>query len=210
MLFVMQNLKFESYKQTPQERFNRSVSVLIITTLVFLILYLVTFSWFGEVDYGDQVVTVGNISVAVTTDLDFTGTYLEPNKIYNKSTTITGSTQSGDENTNDAYIKVKLETSITIDGNPIITPIYNETNWVYDGSEWYYYIGYINTTTPAVFNTQLQVSNELGNDLQGQSLTLTLTVSALQRDYEAYNYDTEWSSAPAAWLTAIATYDVTN
>lgn len=206
----MRGIKFESYKQTPQERFNRAVSTLIVGTLIFLILYLVTYSWFGETDYGDQVVTVGNISVAVTTDLDFTGIQLEPNKIYNKSTTIVGSTEVGDENTNDAYLKVKLETDVTVNGENIILPIYNDSEWIYDGSEWYYYVGYVNTTTPAVFNTQLQVNNDLTNENQGQSITLTLTVYALQREYQAYNYDTEWSSAPAAWLTAIAPYDVTN
>ncbi len=205
----MKNLKFVQF-DNPEERFNRTVSILIIITMTFLIFYFVSLSWFGESDYEGGVITVGNIAVSVSTDLNFSGIYLEPNKTYSKQTTIIGSSAVDNENTNDAYIKVKLVTNPKVNGENIITPVYNTSNWVYDGSEWYYYIGFINKTTSATFNTALKVNNNLTNELQNQELDITLTVYAIQRDFEAHKTDNDWKNAPTAWKTAIAAYDTTN
>ena len=190
-----------SYKTTPQQRFNHAVSVLIILVMFLLLFYFITFSWYGGVDTEDKVITVGNISVAVTTDLDFSGIYLEPYKQYSKQTTIIGSSQAGDVNTNDAYIRVKFETT-QINGENIIIPIYNASNWVYDsGTGWYYYIGIINQSTSATFNSALQVTTNLENQHQGTVVDITLTVDALQKEYNAYV--TTWADAPSSWVTAI-------
>lgn len=205
----MKNEHFVQYN-SPEERFNRTVSVLIIMTMAFMIFYFVSLSWFGESDFEEGVLIVGNISLSVDTDLDFTGIYLEPGKTYTKDTVIIGNDNSEDLNTNDAYIRVKLETNVKVDGNNIIVPIYDEDDWIYDGAAWYYYIGFINNTTSATFNTALQVIADLGNDLQNTQVEIALTVSAIQRDYQAHLTDDDWKNSPAAWKTAIATYDTTN
>ncbi len=105
-------MKYVRYND-PEVRFNRTVSILIILMLVFIIFYFITFSWFGESDEEHGIITVGNIAVSVTSDLDFTGVYLEPNTMYERTTTIIGSSTAGDENTSDAYIRVKIVTIAT-------------------------------------------------------------------------------------------------
>lgn len=186
-----------------EERFNRVVSLLIIITLCFLIFYFVTYSWFGSSDEASRVITIGNISIVVNTDLDFSGVYLEPDKVYNKSTTITGS-NTADGNTNDAFIKAKLESDLRINGENIILPIYDTNKWIYDGSEWYYYVGYINSTTTATFNSALQVTNLLTNNEKNQNIQLTLTIYSVQKDYQAYTADPDWTIAPQAWKDAVS------
>lgn len=203
----MKDFKYASSFSQSEDRFYKAVSILIIAILTFLIFYFVSLSWFGESKTGSGVITTGKIAISVTTDLNFNGIFLEPNKTYSKSTTIIGSNEPGNENTNDAYIRVKFETNIKINNQNIIIPIYDSQKWILGEDGWYYYIGIVNKTTSATFNTALQVRSDLSNQHQNQTVIITLTVSAIQREFEAYKNDPDWSTAPTAWKNAIQIYD---
>ena len=197
-------------------RFNKIVSLLIVIILSFLIFYFVTYSWFGESEVGSKVVVVGDVKLNVESDLDFSGIILEPNKVYeNKQTTITCK-----ENTDEAYIKVKLETDYKVNGKHVITPVLfvsdemqsqGKQSWYYsEGDDCYYYVGYISPTITAKFNTALKVTNEINNIDKSKPVTITLTVYAIQRHFKAYEFDSNWAYAPTEWKTEIAAFDIEN
>lgn len=196
-------------------RFNKIVSLLIIVVLCFLIFYFVTSAWFGESEVATKVYVVGDIELEVETTLEFPVDYLEPNKIYdNMPTTITCA-----PNTDDAYIKVKLETDHQVAGHHVMFPVLyvtpeheanGEQSWIYsDKDDCYYYVGYISPETTATFNTGIVITNDINNIDKSKPVNITLTVYAIQRYYTAYAYEESWANnAPDAWREAIKQYDV--
>lgn len=208
-------MKDAKFITTDSERFHRTVSISIIIIIVFLILYSVTLAWFGERDENNSVLIVGNVALYVTTDINFVGQPLEPNKLFNKTTSIKGNSNANDLNNVDAYIRAKIDTNIKDSANnSIIKPeftIANQNNWIYNQEDnWYYFVGYINTEVEATFNNYLRVSNDLVNLHAGEQIRVTLTIHAIQRQYQAYLSEPTWSTAPLAWKTAIAPFDITN
>jgi hypothetical protein len=208
-------MKDAKFTTAQNERFHRAVSISIIIIIMFLILYSVSLAWFGQRDENDSVLIVGNVALYVTTDINLANEPLEPNKLFTKTTKIKGNTNESNPNNIDAYIRAKIDTDIKDSvGKSIIIPeftIANSANWVYNAEDnWYYYIGYINTETEATFNNFLRVSNDLVNLHAGEQIRITLTIHAIQREYQAYLGDPSWATAPQAWIDAIAPFDIVN
>ncbi len=206
-------------------RFNKIVSLLIIIVLSFLIFYFVTYSWFGESEVGSKVVVIGDIELVVETELAFPNDLLEPNKIYeNMPTTITCA-----EGTDEAFIKVKLETDYKVksknaDGELVDTHVIKPVLFVSDEmtaqgkqswyhseiDDYYYYVGYIGPDIVATFNTGMVVTNDINNIDRNQPVNIKITICAIQRHFKSYEFEPEWAYAPAEWKTEIAQYDVVN
>ena len=197
-------------------RFNKIVSLLIIVVLCFLIFYFITSAWFGEDEVAGKVFVVGDIDLEVETNLEFPDNLLEPNKLYNNMpTTITCA-----EGTDDAYIKVKVETDYQVLNHHVIFPVLYVTpeheangkqSWIYcEQDDCYYYVGYISPEITAQFNTGFVVTNDINNIDKSKPVNITITVYAIQRYYEAYKYEQEWTFAPEEWKAEIAYYDVTD
>lgn len=207
-------------------KFNKVISLLIIVVLSFLIFYFVTSAWFGESEVASKIFVVGDIELQVETELEFPDGLLEPNKHYeNMPTTITCV-----EGTDDAYIKVRLQTDYDlniekdylingyeIDPHVIYPVLYvtpeheanGEQSWIYcEEDDCYYYVGYIAPGITATFNTGIVVSNQINNVDKSQPVNITLTIYAVQRYYTAYNFEENWTFAPEEWKEAIAKYDV--
>lgn len=194
-------------------RFNKVVSLLIIVILCFLIFYFVTSAWFGESEVGNKVFVIGDIDLEVESNLEFPDNLLEPNKIYdNMQTTITCL-----EGTDDAYIKVKVETDYQVAGHHVLFPILfvnpeheaaGKQTWIYSElDDCYYYVGYISPEITATFNTGFIVTNDINNIDKSKPVNITITVYAIQRYYEAYKYEQEWTFAPDEWKEEIKQYD---
>lgn len=197
-------------------RFNKIVSLLIIIVLSFLIFYFVTYSWFGESEYGPKVTVIGKIKLEVETNLEFPDKVLEPNKLYDNMATTIGC----ENNTDEAYIKVKFETDYKINNDYIIKPVLfvsdefeaeGKQNWIYSATDdCYYYVGYISTSSTATFNTGFVVTNDINNVDKSKPVNIKLTVYAIQRHFKAYESEPNWVGAPDEWKTEIAAYDITN
>ncbi len=196
-------------------RFNKMISLLIIAVLCFLIFYFVTSAWFGESEYSTKVFIVGEIDLEVTTDLQIPTGILEPNKIYSDMPT----TIKCAEDTDQAYIKVKLTTDYQIEDYHIVKPVLyvstedeaeGKQSWVYSSTDdCYYYVGYVSPEETATFNTGLVVTNNINNVDKNQPVKISITVYAIQRYYSAYNDHTEWKdNAPQEWKDRIKEYDV--
>lgn len=197
------------------KRFNKMTSLLIIAVLCFLIFYFITSAWFGESEVGTKVFIVGDISLDVQTTLAVPGDILEPNKMYNDMPT----TIKCAENTDEAYIKVKLTTDYQVDNYHVVEPLLHITaeheangkqSWIYSSADdCYYYVGYISPDVTATFNTGIVVTNGIDNIDKNQPVKFTLTVYAIQRYYEAYKTHEDWADyAPDEWVQRIADYDV--
>lgn len=197
-------------------RFNKIISLLIIVVLCFLIFYFITSAWFGESEVGSKVFIVGDIDLEVNTNLEFPDDLLEPNKFYdNMETTITCKPQ-----TDEAYIKVKIETDYQVEGHHVLFPVLyvspeHEANgkqtWIYSAADdCYYYVGYISPDITATFNTGIVITNDINNVDKSKPVNITITVYAIQRYYEAYKFEAEWTFAPEEWKEEIAIYDVVN
>lgn len=191
---------------------NATMFVLAFACLV-LVLFYITFSWYGEKDEKNNSMVVASLDVTVTSGIDkFKDLVLEPNKLYDNMDTVI----VGKANTTDFYIKVKFETSVKINEQNILTPIVYEENpdkisWIYNEEDgWYYYVGYCNDSKPVKFNTGFQMTNEINNALKGEPVMIKLTVDSIQRHYKAYETDEKWKTAPAQWKTAIAEFDIEN
>ncbi len=196
-------------------RFNKVVSLLIIVVLCFMIFYFVTSAWFGESEVATKVYIVGDIELKVETTLEFPKDLLEPNKLYdNMPTTITCA-----PNTDDAYIKVRLETDYQVDGHHVMFPVLHvtpeheangEQSWIYsDKDDCYYYVGYITPDITATFNTGIVITNDIDNVDKSKPVHITLTVYSIQRYYSAYAFEESWANnAPDEWREAIRVYDV--
>lgn len=209
-----------NFKTKKNNSFEKAISVVLIFFIVFLIFYIVTLSWFGNEDYADNIITVGEVNIQVTTTPSLENyfsnvsspIYLVPDAEYALVTTIrsVANNPAGAPNAQvgNAYIRAKIETTPTVNGEHIVYPVVNTSLWVVDdNNEWYYYKGFINNdiATTATFTTALKVIQELPNNLQGQSVNIKLTVHSIQRQYEVYIGDTKWSNIPAEWLTWAST-----
>ncbi len=197
-------------------KFNKIVSLLIIAVLCFLIFYFVTSAWFGESEVANKVFVIGEIKLDVDADLTFDEEYLQPHKIYDKMPT----TIKCVENTDEAYIKVKLETDYQIKDHHVVFPVLyvspedeaeGKQTWIYNEiDDCYYYVGYIASDKVATFNTGIYVTNDINNVDKNQPVELSITVYAIQRHYKAYTFAEEWTFAPDEWKKAIAQYDIVN
>lgn len=194
-------------------KFNKVISLLIIIILCFLIFYFVTSAWFGESETAKKVLIIGEVKLEVNADLTFDEEYLQPDKIYdNMPTTI-----KCKNNTDEAYIKVKLETNYKVKEHNVVFPVLyvspedeaeSKQTWIYsEQDECYYYVGYISDTKIATFNTGIYVTNDINNIDKNQPIEITITVYAIQRYYKAYSFASEWTFAPNAWKEAIKPYD---
>ncbi len=208
----MENYKFTNYQQ-PEDRFTKSVSILTIIVLVYLILYVVTFAWFGESKLATSpTIVVGSIELDVTHNYDFGQNKLEPYKIYEDTETTIKTVD-----VIDAYIKVKLETDKTVttpDSSTefLVKPNFSEPNdWKIGSDGWYYYIGFINNTQQANFN--LQATRYLTVNDIGLPFEISLTIHAIQKDYlDVSDFDNteselyEWRNAPQEFLDYIDSF----
>ena len=195
-------------------RFNKMTSLLIIAVLCFLIFYFITSAWFGESEYAPKVFIMGELGIEVETDLEIPGGLLEPNKIYNDMPT----TIKCAEDTDEAYIKVKLTTDYQVADYHVVLPLLHvndrdeadgKQSWVYSPiDDCYYYVGYISTAESATFNTGLIVTNGINNIDKNKPVKMYLTVYAIQRYYSAYLDHADWEGAPDEWLERIKEYDV--
>ena len=124
------------------------------------------------------------------------------------------------ENTDEAYIKVKLETDYQIKDHHVVFQVLYVTpedeaegkqTWIYNEiDDCYYYVGYIASDKVATFNTGIYVTNDINNIDKNQPVELSITVYAIQRHYKAYTFAEEWTFAPDEWKEAIAQYDIVN
>lgn len=187
--------------------------VYVVTFIILILIISMTYAWYSGKDYRENVAIFGNLDLEVTTDLNFENVILEPNKTYNKTTTI-----KSKENSTDAYIKVVFECDAKV-GNTdenIVEPILyvdqdkqsnGEQTWIKNGNS-YFYVGYINQNISAIFNTGFIVSNNLSNEDCNKPVNLKITVYAIQRAYGAYKEHSDWVDAPEEWKNAIAKYDI--
>lgn len=197
------------------KRFNKMTSLLIIAVLCFLIFYFITSAWFGESEVATKVIVVGDISLEVETKLTVPDDILEPNKMYNDMPTTIKCAQDTDQ----AYIKVKLTTDYQVAGYHVIKPLLfvsdednanGKQSWIYSEiDDCYYYVGYASPEQTITFNTGIIVTNNINNIDKNQDVKFTLTVYAIQRYYSAYKDHDDWkNSAPQEWLERIVDYDV--
>ena len=204
------------YDNKSRSRVNKIISLLTIVVLSFLIFYFVTYSWFGEEETGSKVMVVGDIKLNVQTNLEFPSKLLEPNQVYdNMLTTITC-----EEGTDEAYIKVKVETNVQVNGHHVVSPVLYVTDemtalgkqsWYYsEDDDCYYYVGFVSPTVSATFNTGFVVSNDITNAERNKAVKITITVYAIQRYFKAYESDPDWAQAPSEWKTEIEAYDIVN
>lgn len=195
-------------------RSGKVVSLLIIVVLSFLIFYFVTSAWFGESEVGTKVLIVGQVELEVQTNLKFPDDLLEPNKVYeNMATTIKCA-----QDTDDAFIKVKLETNYQVMDSHVLFPILHvkpehegegKSSWIYNEiDDCYYYVGYISSEEEAIFNTGIVVTNGINNIDKSQPIVITITVYATQRHFQSYVTEQEWTFAPEEWKQEIAVYDI--
>lgn len=191
-----------------RERSGKVVSLLIVVVLSFLIFYFLTSAWFGESEVGTKVVIMGEVNLEVETNLKFPNDVLEPNKIYdNMETTIKCA-----QGTDDAFIKIKIETDYQVLGSHVMFPILyvkpeheaeGKNSWIYNEiDDCYYYVGFVSSEVQAIFNTGIVITNDINNIDKSQPVKITITVYAIQRHFQSYvpdDTEPEWEFAPELW-----------
>ena len=189
-----------------------NILISIISLVIVALIGLSSYAWFSSSDERNNVLILSDLDLNVKADLSFKNVALEPNKEYEKETTITLN-----EKSTNAFVKVKFECNAFV-GNSnekIVTPVLfvdenkqnsGEQTWIQAG-DWFYYVGIINDNITIKFNTGLKVSNNLTNADAGKEVKLKLTVSAIQNSYGAYKEHEDWLDAPESWKTAIKKYE---
>lgn len=202
-------------------KFNRSSIKVLVGMLILLVGLSTTMAWFTDSDNFSTDTDTGTIFVDLHCEINQMD-MVAPNRIYrlDEMVYVIGRTETDvSDDTADAYVRIKYTAFIGSDDvTHLITPIfYNNADYLLNGHDtWiysetdgkYYYLGYTNTTTKAVFCDGFMVSQNFPKAFQNKTVIFKIEVDAIQRKYKAYVDDPDWAGQyPESWANYLTTYN---
>lgn len=154
-----------------------------------------TMAWFtDEAGPVEATFTAGTVDIVVNSEVEWGGE-LEDN--WNPGDTTPASINFKSLGSKQTYVRAKFELNWNVENldTDNVTVNVNTEDWIYDGSEWYYY-KYIlkeEDVTSDLFYSVTLDGPKTGNEYQGRTLTLKVTAQAIQASNEAAGDANGWN-----------------
>lgn len=169
---------------------------------------------------------IGDLELDVTTNFKFKNLAFAPDTVYTTdqdSQNIATYIKTNDSHDIDgAYVRIRFETTrknsgstttvdnldllnLYFDGNLTNDTSYSTSSkmkWFYNIDDDYYYYLWGVYDVNVMFNKGYKTSNTMTNEVAGADVTITFTIDAIQRQYDAS--DTIWTTAPQIFMDMVA------
>lgn len=221
----MNNFKFEN-----KRKIYIVASLVLITIALLSLISSFTFSWLMDESTSTNgepnVSFVGDLELDVTTNFKFKNLAFAPDTVYTTDQdlqNIATYIKTNDSHDIDgAYVRIRFETTrknsgstttvdnldllnLYFDGNLTNDTSYSTSSkkkWFYNIDDNYYYYLWGVYDVNVMFNKGYKTSNTMTNEVAGADVTITFTIDAIQRQYDAS--DTIWTTAPQIFMDMVA------
>lgn len=221
----MNNFKFEN-----KRKIYIIASLVLITIALLSLISSFTFSWLMDESTSTNgepnVSFVGDLELNVTTNFKFKNLAFAPDTVYTTDQDLqdiaTYIKTNDSHDIDGAYVRIRFETTrknsgatttvdnldllnLYFDGNLTNDTSYSTSSkkkWFYNIDDDYYYYLWGVYDVNVMFNKGYKTSNTMTNEVAGADVTITFTIDAIQRQYDAS--DTVWTTAPQIFVDMVA------
>lgn len=206
----------DKFYQDSWLKFNNASIKLLLGMLALLFALATTYAWFTDSDHHSTYTDTGNIYVELHTTID--NIYMvTPNETISKESMVY---VVGKPTTADAYVRIRYTAFVgDYEVTQYISPILftnvdytlkGQPTWVYsEADKRYYYVGYTNESTPAVFCNGFKVSEDFPKAFANKTVIFTLIADSIQRSFRAYETEPDWAeNYPEQWASMLDEYSI--
>lgn len=206
----------DNFYQDSWLKFNSATVKLLLGMLALLFALATTYAWFTDSDHHSTYTDTGNIYVELHTTID--NIYMvTPNESIRKTNMVY---VVGKPTTADAYVRIRYTAFVgSEEVTKYIVPIFyrNVDHTLAGHDTWiksavdnkYYYLGYTNESTPAVFCNGFKVTEDFPKAFADKTVIFTIVADSIQRNFRAYETDPLWENQyPELWAQKLDEYGI--